>query len=111
MKPKNFKEFWPFYVNEHKDPRNRRLHVFGTTVGLISLATAVFFRQPQWILFALVFGYGCAWVGHFVLEKNRPATFSYPFYSFMGDAKLWFLTVRGKMDAEIARLNSRPHQP
>ena len=41
----------------------------------------------QWLLLLALplVGYGFAWVGHFVFEKNRPATFKYPLYSFMGD--------------------------
>jgi hypothetical protein len=41
-------------------------------------------------------GYGFAWVGHFVFEKNTPATFKYPLWSLMGDFRLFFETVTGK---------------
>ncbi|MCA9623738.1 MAG: DUF962 domain-containing protein, partial [Myxococcales bacterium] len=75
---KSFTEFWPFYVREHKKAINRKLHFAGTTAALATLATAVLTKRGRVALLAPVFGYGAAWVGHFLFEKNRPATFKYP---------------------------------
>ena len=100
---KSFAEFWPYYVSEHRMPGTRRLHFFGTLVGLLLLLT-VLVVGPLWLLLlALVCGYFFAWVGHFFIEKNRPATFKYPLYSFAGDLKMFTLMLRGKMDNEIKR--------
>jgi hypothetical protein len=81
----SFAEFYPYYLQEHSNDTCRRLHYVGSLLVLSILAYALLTQQFVW-LFALPFaGYGFAWVGHFVFEKNKPATFKYPLYSFMGD--------------------------
>ena len=81
----SFKEFYPFYLSEHSDVTCRRLHFVGSALVLVVLA-AVILNSNWMLLWTLpVIGYGFAWVGHFFFEKNRPATFKYPFYSLMGD--------------------------
>jgi hypothetical protein len=81
----SFAEFYPYYLQEHGHPTCRRLHFFGTLIVLLIVA-AVIFGASSWLLLALpVVGYGFAWVGHYGFEKNRPATFKYPFYSLAGD--------------------------
>lgn len=93
---KTFKEFYPFYLSEHKNTMTRRLHVIGTSVAL-ALLFAAFVLQSGWMLLvALLLGYAFAWVGHFFFEHNKPATFKYPLYSFMGDWRLWWEVVTGK---------------
>lgn len=92
----NFEEFWPFYLSEHDHPLNRRLHVLGTSVGIVVLILGVLAGYPWSILIALACGYGAAWVGHFIIEKNRPATFVAPFYSLRGDFRLWWRTITGR---------------
>lgn len=94
---KSFAEFWPFYLKEHSHPANRRLHFVGTLlVHLILIYSLV---TQQWmLLWALpVLGYGFAWVGHFVIEKNRPATFTHPLWSLAGDFKMFYLMLFGKL--------------
>lgn len=81
----SFAEFYPFYLSEHSNRTSRRLHFVGSCGVLVLLAVALVTTDARWILGALVCGYGFAWVGHFMFEKNRPATFKHPFYSFMGD--------------------------
>ena len=81
----SFREFYPFYLGEHQNRTCRRLHIVGSLCALSCLAAAIVQMQPWWLLGALFSGYGFAWVGHFFFEKNRPATFKYPFYSFAGD--------------------------
>lgn len=81
----SFSEFYPFYLSEHSDPVCRRLHLIGSLLVLATLAYTLI-SQQWWLLLALpVLGYGFAWVGHFFFEKNKPATFTYPLYSFLGD--------------------------
>jgi hypothetical protein len=82
---KTFAEFYPFYLAEHQDRTCRRLHFLGSTLALACLALLVVTGKPQYLLYGLLCGYGCAWVGHFVFEKNKPASFKRPLYSFMGD--------------------------
>ena len=81
----SFAEFYPFYLGEHKNRSCRRLHFLGSTLALVFLGMLVFTAQPQYLLYCLLSGYGCAWIGHYVFEKNKPASFKRPLYSFMGD--------------------------
>jgi hypothetical protein len=80
-----FAEFYPFYLTEHSNRTCRRLHFLGSTLALLCLAMLVVTGNLVWFLYGLLCGYGCAWIGHFVFEKNRPASFKRPLYSFMGD--------------------------
>lgn len=100
----SFEEFWPYYLREHSDPTNRRWHQFGTTMALGVVATAIVRRKPAMIPLALLAGYGPAWVGHFIVEKNRPATFTYPAWSLIGDFKMNGMMWTGQLDAELQRL-------
>jgi hypothetical protein len=93
----SFAEFYPFYLAEHTNRTSRRLHVVGTTLALVVLLYALFTQRWALILAALVVGYGFAWVGHYVFERNRPATFKHPLYSLMGDWRLWFETLTGRI--------------
>ncbi|HVH36779.1 MAG TPA: Mpo1-like protein [Tahibacter sp.] len=81
----SFREFYPFYLGEHSNVVCRRLHYIGSLLVLACLALALFSGNARWLLAAPFCGYGFAWVGHFFFEKNRPATFSHPLYSFLGD--------------------------
>ncbi|EJO93814.1 MULTISPECIES: Mpo1-like protein [Pseudomonadaceae] len=81
----SFAEFYPYYLQEHSNPTCRRLHYVGSLLVLAILAYALLSQQWLWLLALPLVGYGFAWVGHFVFEKNRPATFQYPLYSLMGD--------------------------
>jgi hypothetical protein len=100
---KSFAEFWPFYVSEHNKPATRLLHLIGTVMAL-GFAGWFVISGRWWLLpLALVPGYGSAWIAHFAIEKNRPATFQYPLWSFMGDYKMIALMLAGKMDTEIKR--------
>jgi len=92
---RSFSAFYPFYLTEHVNPTSRRLHVVGTSLVIACLAMGVFV-SAWWFIAAPLVGYGFAWVGHFVFEKNRPATFKYPLYSLAGDFRLWFEVVTGK---------------
>ena len=81
----SFAEFYPYYLQEHSNDVCRRLHYVGSLLVLSILGYALFTQQWLWLLALPFAGYGFAWVGHFVFEKNKPATFKHPLYSFMGD--------------------------
>ena len=81
----SFREFYPFYLSEHRDPVCRRLHFAGTLLVLAFVAIAIATRNGWWLFGVPLAGYGCAWAGHFFFEHNRPATFTYPLYSLLGD--------------------------
>lgn len=93
----SFAAFYPFYLSEHANRTCRRLHFVGTSLGLACLVAALVMLNPWWVLAGLVVGYAFAWVGHFVFEKNRPATFSYPLWSFMGDWVMWSEILRRRI--------------
>ena len=80
-----FAEFYPFYLTEHSNRSCRRLHFVGSSLALVCLVMLVVTRNPWWLLYGLICGYGFAWAGHFAFEKNKPASFKRPLYSFMGD--------------------------
>lgn len=81
----SFREFYPFYLGEHRHPICRRLHFVGSACAIVCVVLAIALGSPWWLLAALLVGYAFAWIGHFFFEKNRPATFRYPLWSFMGD--------------------------
>jgi hypothetical protein len=92
-----FGDFYPAYLSEHANRTSRRLHFAGSSLALVCLAAFVATLNPLWLLAALVCGYGFAWVGHFFFEHNRPATFRQPLYSLMGDWKMYWQTLTGRI--------------
>jgi hypothetical protein len=92
-----FADFYPFYLGEHAHPVCRGLHFTGTTLAALLLATALITQRWWPIPVALVTGYAFAWVGHFFFEHNRPATFKHPWFSFLGDWRLWWDILTGKV--------------
>ena len=106
---KSFAEFWPYYVGEHRLPMNRMLHCVGTLMGTLMVVSAAVTLDPWLLLAAPLAGYGTAWIGHFRLEKNRPATFSHPLWSLRGDFKMCLMMLSGRMDPEVARLYGSAH--
>ena len=80
-----FAQFYPFYLSEHSNRTCRRLHFAGSTLSLVCLALLIATANPWWLLAGVLVGYAFAWVGHFGFEKNKPASFKRPLYSFMGD--------------------------
>jgi hypothetical protein len=94
----SFREFYPYYLAEHANVTCRRLHFMGSTVALVLLATALFTLNAWWLLLAVLQGYAFAWLGHFFFEKNRPATFKYPVYSFLGDWVMYREMLTGKIE-------------
>ena len=94
---KSFKEFYPFYLSEHKNKTSRVLHFIGTFLVLILLIFLIFAQKEArfWIILPLT-GYSFAWVGHAFFEKNKPATFKHPLWSLRGDFKLFFEILSGK---------------
>ena len=99
-----FTEFWPFYLREHSKAATRALHFAGTSLSLLIAVSAIALRRPILFVPALICGYAFAWVGHFFVEHNRPATFKYPLWSFRGDFKMWAYALTGRLNGELQRL-------
>ena len=92
-----FDAFYPFYLSEHSDPMTRRLHFTGSALALACLVMLVVTLNPWWLLVGVLCGYGFAWIGHYVFEKNQPASFKQPLFSFMGDWKMFWQILTGKI--------------
>ncbi|HWP44281.1 MAG TPA: DUF962 domain-containing protein [Blastocatellia bacterium] len=93
----SFKEFYPFYLSEHSNRTCRRLHFIGSALVLVTLVYSILTSSWLALLALPVIGYGFAWVGHFFFEKNRPATFTYPLYSLIGDWVMFKNILTGKL--------------
>ena len=94
---RSFADFYPFYLGEHAKRGTRRLHFAGSALALVCLARLVTTGEWRWLLLALFCGYGLAWTGHVLVEKNRPATFRHPLYSLMGDGVMFWQILTGKI--------------
>lgn len=106
----SFQEFWPFYLGEHSKPATRHLHFFGTGLGLVLLAGAVILWDWRLLPAALIAGYGFAWLAHAFVEHNKPATFTYPLWSFIGDFRMFGLWLTGRLEDELSRHGLAPGQ-
>jgi hypothetical protein len=105
---RSFREFWPYYLSQHRKRLTRSLHFFGTNAAAIAIVVAALQRSPRLLLTALGLLYGLAWVGHLLVEHNRPATFQYPLWSLAADLKMWALRLTGRLDAELRRHDIEP---
>ena len=93
----SFREFYPYYLAEHGNRTCRRLHFVGSSLVLGCLVMLLSSGNAMWLVYALLSGYGFAWVGHFFFEKNKPATFKYPLYSLAGDWAMYKDMLTGKI--------------
>ncbi len=98
-----FSEFWPYYVSEHANPLTRQLHFWGTHNLLFWLLLAALRRSPKLFVFAVLSSYAFAWVGHFFVEHNRPATLRYPLLSALGDLQMYRQMWQGTMQGEVEK--------
>jgi hypothetical protein len=99
----NFNDFWPEYVRAHSQPGTRAIHFLGTLAGWTLLLIAIVLQCWWWILGALVLPYALAWVSHFFVEHNRPASFQHPLWSWRADQRMVALMLAGKMNQEVRR--------
>ncbi|MGA0236168.1 MAG: DUF962 domain-containing protein [Altererythrobacter sp.] len=98
-----FAEFWPFYLREHSKPATRALHYVGTSLVVALAGYALLMGEWLWLIALPLAGYFFAWLAHFTIEKNRPATFTYPLWSLFADFRMWWLWLSGGLKAELER--------
>ena len=111
QKPQGFREFWPDYLRAHRNPRCRRLHFVGSSGALLSIVVALVSLNPLWFLAGMAFAYAMAWTGHFVFERNRPATFGNPVWSLIGDIRMYLLWLSGRLEPALEEVEQRGPNP
>jgi hypothetical protein len=99
----NYRDFWPYYLQEHADPKTRALHYAGTGLSSLCVLAAILTGNMWFAAAALVAGYGPAWTSHFFIEHNRPATFTYPLWSLASDYRMTFRWLTGRIKGDLAR--------
>jgi hypothetical protein len=104
-----FADFWPYYVGEHRHPACRGIHYLAGIASLALLVIALAWSSPVTLLLAPVVGYGLAWVGHFGVERNRPATLRFARWSLVAEFKMLALGMSGRMRKEVERLYGSAH--
>jgi hypothetical protein len=90
-------EFYPYYLSEHSSRTSRRMHFIGTSIAYLLIIAAIASQMWWLVAVALLQGYAFAWAGHFFFEHNKPATFHYPWLSFLGDCCMWWEILTGKI--------------
>lgn len=105
---KKYDEFYRYYLTEHRHIYSRRLHALGSGFGLYFISKAIKQRKAKYLVYSLVSGYSCAWIGHFVFEKNKPATFKQPIYSFISDWRMLSDIARGRLSLKDRSLDKIP---
>lgn len=103
-----YREFWPHYLREHAKPETRALHFIGTGVATTALAALIVTGEFWLFPVALLAGYGPAWIGHFFVEKNKPATFVHPLWSLVSDYRMAWMRLAGRLDSEMLKAGVRP---
>lgn len=106
---RDYPTFYRFYLTEHRNIMSRRLHATGSSIGLYFFSKAILKRKPRYFAYGLLSGYACAWVGHFMFEKNKPASFKQPFYSFISDWRMLSDIMKGNLslkDRDLDKIDS-----
>jgi len=104
-----YAEFWPYYLREHSKPATRDIHFLGTALATASVVALIVTGNWWFLAGALIGGYAPAWIGHFFIEHNRPATFTYPLWSLASDYRMAWAWLSGRLDAELAKANVPGH--
>jgi len=107
--PETYEEFWPYYVSQHLHPATRAIHVSATSAAVACGAVGVMFFNPFLVAAAPVIGYGPAWASHFLIEKNKPASFGHPFWSFRADMRQVRKFFVGRLEGDVQQVRKALH--
>jgi|SRR5580704_5171136 hypothetical protein len=107
---RNYDEFFEFYLREHSDAGNRRMHAVGMFLGFLVAVVSFTTGHPWYALLWIPIGYGFSFAGHFLIEKNKPATFGHPFWSFISDFRMLALMMTGRLDARVQAIGNSPNR-
>ena len=109
MPIKDYQQFYRFYLTEHHDLNCRRLHFLGSSLGLLAFRKAIKTRQKRYVALGIFAGYACAWIGHFGFEKNKPASFKQPLYSFVSDWRMYYHIATAQISLTDQAKDKFPH--
>jgi hypothetical protein len=98
---RNYEEFFEFYLREHSDAGNRRMHAVGMLLGLAVAIAALVTHHPWYALMWVPVAYGFSFAGHFLIEKNKPASFQHPCWSFISDFRMLGLMAAGRLESHL----------
>ncbi len=97
----SYEDFFTYYLQQHSDPKNRLLHACGTGIGIAILMGAIMIGRYWLALLWVPVAYGFAWAGHFLIERNEPATWNHPWWSFISDFHMVWLMVSGRLRSRL----------
>jgi len=100
-------DFYLFYLSEHRKPSTRFMHFIGTALVILCLLYAIVMQRWMLLLLIPVLGYGFAWISHAFIERNKPATFTYPFYSLGSDFIMFWDIITGKINSQLEEASKR----
>jgi hypothetical protein len=99
----SYRAFWPYYLAAHSRTATRALH-YAATVLFIAVAVAGVLSGRYWVVaLAPIPAYALAWLSHFCIERNKPATFAYPLWSLVSDFRMFALALTGRLNREIEK--------
>jgi hypothetical protein len=109
--PTTYEEFWPYYVSQHLHPMTRTMHVAGTSLAILAIVAAVVFWAPLLLIGVPFLGYGFAFASHFIWEKNKPATFGHPVWSFRADLRQLWKAYAGALASDVRAVRAAAGVP
>lgn len=109
--PASYEEFWPYYVSQHLHPMTRAMHVLGTTLAILTIVAAIVFRAPLLLIGVPLLGYGFAFASHFIWEKNKPASFGHPLWSFRADLRQLWKAYAGVLGDDVSAVRAAAGVP